>query len=95
MTSCLYLWEGTGSDEEPWNSGEKFHVCLYESLQLVSLGTYLEQSQLGHWAPLTRAVPGTQLNIRLRIRQASQLPRGPDRLAEIKLQKIKCAARYS
>lgn len=39
---------------------EKIPPLLHESLQLVSLGTYLEESQLGDWTPLTKAVPGTQ-----------------------------------
>lgn len=51
-------------------TGEKnsTSLCLREGLQLVSQGTELEQNQLGDWAPLTKAIPGT----RLRVGQASQ-----------------------
>lgn len=37
---------------------------LHQSVQLVLLGTHLEQSQRGGWAPVTAAVPGTRLSIK-------------------------------
>lgn len=64
VTSCLCLWEETGTE---WRglSGEKFYLLSPSwGIQLVSLGTLLEQSQLGDWATLTKAVLGTQMNIK-------------------------------
>lgn len=53
-------------------------------------GDLPRQKQLRDGVPHTKGVPGTQL----RVQRASQLPGGHD-LTEIKLQKFKCAARYS
>lgn len=82
-TSFLCLWEWTGSNEEPWNRGEKFPLLPWEFTISVT-GDFSGTEPAGELGTPYQGHTWNQLNIRLRGTTAYLPPGSCDSLAEIK-----------